>query len=229
LHEQTGNTPVLAGSAGEGVGAGKNHGAFGNYQRCFPRRCVSRLLARFLPGCVPIGAERRRSLRNPHRGCAGALGGATGEIAKISPDGKWIAYSTGELHHFEGKTFIVPSAGGSHPCGRRHRRCSLLMATHCLCTGSRVPPGGGGAIPGPMDLFLVPIDGGPARETGWTAALRRANIWSAGPISWDGAVLQFSATAGSATDFSGPSQGVANLWRIRLPQRRVIWRGYLDG
>ena len=69
-----------------------------------------------------------------------------------------------------------------------------------------------------MDLFLVPADGGSARETGWTAALRRANLWSEGPVSWDGAVLQFSASVGSPNDFSGLSQGAANLWRIRLPQ-----------
>ena len=89
-----------------------------------------------------------------------------------------------------------------------------------LVYGSRLRAGTGGAVPGPMDIFLVPIHGGAARETGWTAALRRTNIWSQGPVSWDGALLQFSATTTPATDFSGLSQGVANLWQIRLWESR---------
>jgi Tol biopolymer transport system component len=148
-----------------------------------------------------------------------------GRSPKFSPDGKWIAYWTGESHHFQGKTFIIPSAGGKPvrvgaDLADAKRPVWSSRGDALLVHGSRVPPGGGGASPGPMDLFLVPVDGGPAHETGWTAALRRANIWSEGPVSWDGAVLQFSATAGSATDFSGLSQGVANLWRMRLLQHR---------
>ena len=149
---------------------------------------------------------------------------------KFSPDGKWVAYWTGEAHHFEGKTFIVPSAGGEAvrvAADLADAKWPLWSADGktLLVFGSRVPPSGGGAIPGPMDRYLVPLDGGPARETGWTAALRRANLWSEGPVSWDGSVLQFSATAGSATDFSGLSQGVANLWRIRLAQHH----GHVEG
>ncbi len=148
-----------------------------------------------------------------------------GRSPKFSPDGKRIAYWTGEAHHFEGKTFIVPAAGGEPvrvgadladakwPVWSSDGRALLVY-------GSRESSTDGGAIPGPMDLFLVPVDGGPARETGWTAALRRANLSSEGPVSWDGAVLQFSAAVGSTNDFSRLSQGVANLWRIGLPQRR---------
>jgi Tol biopolymer transport system component len=148
-----------------------------------------------------------------------------GRSPKFSPDGKWIAYWTGEAHHFEGKAFIVPSAGGKAvrvgaDLADAKRPVWSSDGNALLVYGSRVRPGGGGAVPGPMDFFLVPIDGGPARDTGWTTALRRANIWSEGPVSWDGEVLQFSATEGSASDFSGLSQGVANLWRIRLSQHR---------
>ncbi len=146
-----------------------------------------------------------------------------GRSPKFSPDGKWIAYWTGEAHHFEGQTFIIPSAGGEAvrvgaDLADAKRPLWSPDGNTLLIYGSRVPPGNGGITHGPMDLFLVPVDGGPARETGWTAALRRANIWSEGSVSWDRAVLQFSATAGSANDFSGLSQGVANLWRIRLPE-----------
>ncbi len=148
-----------------------------------------------------------------------------GRSPRFSPNGKWIAYWTGELHHFEGKTFIVPSAGGKAvrvgaDLADAKRPVWSSDGNALLVYGSRVPPSGGGVSPGPMDLFLIPVDGGPALETEWTAALRRANIWSDGPVSWDGAVLQFSATAGSQTDFSGLSQGVANPWRIRLSQHR---------
>ena len=86
------------------------------------------------------------------------------------------------------------------------------METNCLSTAA-VFHRAVAALP-----LLVPVEGGSARETGWTAALRRANIWSDGQVSWDGVVLQFSAAAGSATDFSGLSQGVANLWRIPFSQ-----------
>jgi Tol biopolymer transport system component len=148
-----------------------------------------------------------------------------GRSPKFSPDGKWIAYWTGEAHHFEGKTFIIPSTGGKAvrigaDLADAKQPVWSSDGNALLVYGSRLAPGGGGVTPGPMDLFLVPVNGGPVRETGWTAALRRANIWSEGTVSWDGAILQFSATAGTATDFSGLSQGVANLWRIRLSQRR---------
>jgi eukaryotic-like serine/threonine-protein kinase len=148
-----------------------------------------------------------------------------GRSPKFSPDGKRIAYWTGEAHHFEGKTFIVPAAGGEPvrvgaDLADAKRPVWSSDGSTLLVYGSRESPTDGGAIPGPMDLFLVPVDGGPARETGWTAALRRANLSSEGPVSWDGAVLQFSAAVGSTNDFSGLSQGVANLWRISLPQRR---------
>jgi eukaryotic-like serine/threonine-protein kinase len=148
-----------------------------------------------------------------------------GRSPKFSPDGKQIAYWTGEAHHFEGKTFVVPAAGGKAvrvgaDLADAKRPVWSSDGRALLVYGSRVSPSDGGAIPGPMDLFLVPLDGGAARETGWTAALRRANLSSEGPVSWDGAVLQFSAAAGSASDFGRLSEGVANLWRISLPQRR---------
>jgi len=71
-----------------------------------------------------------------------------------------------------------------------------------------------------MDLFLAPVGGEPVAGTGWTAALHRAHIWPEGPVSWDGAVLQFSASTAPQTEFSGLSQGVANLWQMRLDARR---------
>jgi eukaryotic-like serine/threonine-protein kinase len=144
---------------------------------------------------------------------------------KFSPDGNYIAYWTGEAHHFEGKTFVV-AAGGERvvrvgaDLADAKRPVWSSDGRALLVYGSRASPIDGGAIPGPMDLFLVPLDGGAARETGWTEALRRANLWSEGPVSWDGAVLQFSAATGSASDMGELSQGVANLWRISLPQHR---------
>jgi Tol biopolymer transport system component len=147
-----------------------------------------------------------------------------GRSPKFSPDGKWIAYWTGENHHFEGKTYVVPSTGGNAVrVGDQLADAKWPLWSSdgktLLIHGSLHPASAGGAVPGPTDLFLVPIDGGPTRQTGWTAALRRVNIWSQGPVSWNGALLQFSAITTPATDFSGLSQGVANLWQMRLSQR----------
>src|SRR4029077_14635913 len=89
-----------------------------------------------------------------------------------------------------------------------------------LVYGASQPATVGGAVPGQMDLFLAPIEVGPVAGTGWTAALHRAHIWPEGPVSWDGAVLQFSASTAPQTEFSGLSQGVANLWQMRLDARR---------
>ncbi len=146
-----------------------------------------------------------------------------GKSPKFSPDGRWIAYWAGEEQHFEGKIFIVPSTGGNAV------QVGLDLADAkwpvwssdgkaLLVYGSREPPHDGGIISGPTDVFLVPISGGASRETGWTAALRRANIWSQGPVSWNGAVLQFQATTTPPNYFTGVSQEVANLWQVRLPQ-----------
>jgi eukaryotic-like serine/threonine-protein kinase len=149
-----------------------------------------------------------------------------GRSPKFSPNGNWIAYWTGQNHHFEGKTFIVPSNGG------KAVRVGADLADAkwpvwssdggaLLVYGTRLPASVGGSVPGgPLDLYLLPIHGGPAREIGWTAALRRANLWAQGPVSWDGALLQFSATTTPATDFSRVSQGVANLWQMHLTERR---------
>ena len=147
-----------------------------------------------------------------------------GRSPKFSPDGKWIAFWTGESHHFEGQAFIVPSAGGKPirvgaDLADAKRPAWSPDGSALLVYGSRVPPGGSGVVPGPMDLFLLPVNGGPAHETGWAAALRRANIWSEGPVSWYGSRLQFSAAAMPVNDFSGLSQGVANLWRMRFSQQ----------
>ena len=95
-----------------------------------------------------------------------------GRPPKFSPDGKWIAYRTGEEHHFEGKTFIVPSAGG------KPMRVGADLpdakwpvwssdGKSLLVYGSRETPRAGGAISGPTDEFLIPIDGKHPRETGW--------------------------------------------------------------
>lgn len=147
-----------------------------------------------------------------------------GKSPKFSPDGKSIAYWTGEEHHFEGKIFIVALADG------KTVRLGTDLAdakwpvwspdgSTLLVYGSRQPPQASGIISGPTDLFSISVNGGPARETGWAAALRRANIWSKGPVSWDGSLLQFSAITTPPNDFSELSQGVANLWQVRLLDR----------
>jgi hypothetical protein len=147
-----------------------------------------------------------------------------GKSPKFSPDGRSIAYWTGEEHHFEGKVFTVALADG------KTVRLGTDLAdakwpvwspdgSALLVYGSRQSPQASGIISGPTDVFSVPVNGGPARETGWAAALRSANIWSKGPVSWDGSLLQFSAITTPPNDFSELSQGVANLWQLRLAER----------
>ncbi len=158
-----------------------------------------------------------------------------GQSPKFSPDGKWIAYWTGQEHHFEGKVFIVPSAGGKAVrigADLADARWPLWSENgkSLLVFGSRIPPHNSGAASGPTDLFLVPVRGGTGTETGWTAALRRARIWAEGSatpgsVAWNGQVLQFSASTAALNEFSGITQEVANLWQIRLPERSGLVEG----
>jgi Tol biopolymer transport system component len=153
-----------------------------------------------------------------------------GRSPKFSPDGKWIAYWTGQSHHFQGKVFLVPVKGG------KPLRLAADLADAkqpvwssdgktLLVYGSRVRSLAGGAVPGAMDLFVVPVEGGPARESGWTKALHYAGIWSQGPVAWDGSIVQFSAMTVPTTDFSSLTQPSANLWRAPLSQDRARIEG----
>jgi Tol biopolymer transport system component len=68
-----------------------------------------------------------------------------GRSPKFSPDGKWIAYWTGEAHHFEAKTFIVPPTGGKSVCvgaDLAEARWPVWSpdGRALLVYGSRVPP-----------------------------------------------------------------------------------------
>ena len=161
----------------------------------------------------------------PTEGGSERLLALLGKSPKFSPDGRWVAYWTGESHHYEGKTYIVPSIGGNPirvGAELADAKWPVWSADGktLLVYGARQPATAGGAVPGPMDLFLVPVQGGPIAGTGWMAALHRVHISPEGPVSWDGAVLQFSASTAPQTEFSGLSQGVANLWQMRLDARR---------
>jgi Tol biopolymer transport system component len=145
-----------------------------------------------------------------------------GKSPKFSPDGKRIAYWTGQDHHFQGKVFVISAAGGE-PI---RAGADLAVAEwpvwssdgkELLVYGSRVSSSVGGSMAGPTDLFLVPVNGGPSRETGWREAVSRAGIWPQGPFAWDGSLVRFSATSTPPDDFSAMTQGAQNLWRIRLP------------
>ncbi len=160
---------------------------------------------------------------------------ALGQSPKFSPDGKWIAYWTGQEHHFEGQVFIVPSTGGrplriAADLADARRPLWSPNGKSLLVFGSRIPPHNSGTTSGPTDLFLVSIQGGAARETGWTAMLRHAKIWSDGPatgasVAWNGQILQFTASTTALTEFSGITQEVANLWQVALPERSGLVRG----
>jgi hypothetical protein len=151
-----------------------------------------------------------------------------GKSPRFSPDGTHIAYWTGQDHHFQGKVFIASITGSvSMRVG-----ADLAMARwpiwskdgrHLLVFGSRVAASVAGLAPASTDLFLVPVNGGPSQETGWTDAVRRTGIYPQGPVTWSGSLLLFTATTDWVNDFSGMTQGAANLWTIRLSQalRRV--------
>jgi eukaryotic-like serine/threonine-protein kinase len=166
----------------------------------------------------------------PAEGGSERLLAPLGRSPKFSPDGKWVAYWTGEGHHFEGKTYIVPSRGGNPirvGAELADAKWPVWSADGkaLLVYGARQPATAGGVVPGPMDLFLVPVQRGPIAGTGWTAALRRAHISPEGPVSWVDAALQFSASTAPQTEFSSLSQGVANLWQMRLDPRRGLVEG----
>ena len=146
-------------------------------------------------------------------------------------------FGTGAEHRFEGKVFIVPSTGGKAlriAADLADARWPLWSPNgkSLLVFGSRIPPHDSGATSGPTDLFLVPIEGGTAQETGWTAALRRAQIWAggaatSGPVAWNGEILQFSASTTPLNEFSGITQEVANLWQVRLSEQAALWKASL--
>jgi serine/threonine protein kinase len=138
-----------------------------------------------------------------------------------SPDGKFIAYFTGEGGRRGGYgLYIMPATGGAP------HKVETDLATYCCPLWS--PDGKRllvmGSLTGtgydPRDWFIVPVEGGKAVKIPVRTLLPRAGITDfAQPMAWLGNrdLLIFSATqasTGSNTGFGG--QRGYNIWQVSI-------------
>jgi len=95
---------------------------------------------------------------------------------------------------------------------------------HSACLWKPRSPHASGTVRGPRICFWFRRRrSGPRDRMDGSAASRKYPV--RGPVSWNGAVLQFSGTTMPPSEFSGLSQEVANLWQVRLPERS----GHVEG
>jgi Tol biopolymer transport system component len=164
-----------------------------------------------------------------------ALGGAEQRIAdqgrtpRFSPDGKWIAYWTGDKSYFGRRhVFVVPTTGGQS----REIQPGFFFASHpvwspdgqhLLFRGLRDAKS---AEAGLFDWWVAPVKGGAAVQTGAYQLLRQTRFaamersqlhpgFGVDPSDWIGDSVFFSASSGSA-GLSG------SLWRAGISSRNQL-------
>ncbi len=171
-----------------------------------------------------------------------ALGGVEQRIAdlgrnpRFSPDGKWIAYWTGDQSYFGRRhTFIIPATGGEP----REIQPAFFFASHpvwspdskhLLFRGLRDSKA---AESGLVDWWVTPLDGGEAVQTGAgqllfhskLAAMERSQLngrFGVEPGDWVGDSVYFSASSGSA-GLSGSlwRAGISSRYHIEAPVQRL--------
>jgi Tol biopolymer transport system component len=167
-----------------------------------------------------------------------------GSMPVWSPDGKFIAYSTGVAGSREGfGLFIVPATAGAA------RKVETGLATLCCPLWS--PDGKHLLVRGtatgigwdPMDWFIVPVEGGRTVKISVQTYLRRAGFSDfLAPVAWlrNRDLLVFSATrdSGGQGGFI-VTGGVYNIWQLSIepatgafragPQRLTFGAGEFAG
>src|SRR5262249_2178153 len=157
-----------------------------------------------------------------------SLGGAERLVAKggtspaWSPDGKFIAYSTGYAGNRElFGLFIVPATAGAP------RKVETELADYCCPLWS---PDGKRLLVSTdtglsVDWFVVPVEGGKAVRVSVQTPLRRAGVTDiAPPVAWLGNrdLLIFSAAQGGEGGLRqigsgvGGRQGAHNIWQVSI-------------
>jgi dipeptidyl aminopeptidase/acylaminoacyl peptidase len=158
-----------------------------------------------------------------------ALGGDAKLLAKgghrprFSPDGKQIAYIAGPTSSPQETELYVVSAGGGSP--RRLQADFYYPANptwapdsqHLLFAGvhpAERPDDVGAKTRHRMDLWVTPIDGGPAVRTRALEVLPRQQVWLGSLDAWD--------AKENYLIFSGETRDSINLWSV--PISRTTFR-----
>lgn len=134
---------------------------------------------------------------------------------KLSPDGKWIAYWTGEPMFDQSQLYAIPSRGGEATdlcptCYSAKNELWSSDGTALLYSGAVLGTNG---QTGPVDWWVLPIEQGHPRQAPIrTFALSRLGAagieGKAKPEAWDGNRIYFSV--------SGPTSGI---WKIAIANR----------
>ncbi len=153
---------------------------------------------------------------------ASALGGGEpqmiapgGHSPRFSPDGKWIAYYTGEMSSLvrrpmRSKLFLMDLSAGQI----RQIEPQLAAADHAIWSpdskwilflGSFF-----GSYGTPMDWYVMPLDGGKAIQTGAADVLSKQGLSEIIPHAW---------TGGNEIIFSARLGDSRNIWRLPVSGR----------
>src|SRR5262249_16218057 len=117
-----------------------------------------------------------------------------GRQPRFSPDGRWIAYWTGNVSDTAlfgtSQIYIVASTGGAAPRQLQPEFAATRYPVwsrdgkHILFLGARSPERSSTGVLQNGDWWVTSIDGGPATPTGAIAVLRKAGIQGLTPGDW---------------------------------------------
>ena len=136
--------------------------------------------------------------------------GNHGRYPRYSPDGQWIAYSTGDLvsPFTTGKAYVMPAGGGS----ARELAPELFKSVFWGWSADGKHALVWGITPGVTDVFVQPLSGGNAIPTGLTKLVGSSPIVPLGATmsgTWVSDQIVFSRVTGDAV----------NLWSVKLDPR----------
>ena len=159
----------------------------------------------------------------PSMGGDAALLAPRGRGPRFSPDGRWIAYWEGressDLLPGTARVYVIESGGGQ----ARQIGADLAAALYPVWSpaGDEVlvlgRPSGGGAA----DWWTIPVQPGPARQTGALAALAAQRLVY---TAWLTDILPLEWRASGRVVFAAGPGDAGNLWEIALSSGHVQGR-----
>ncbi|MCX6604101.1 MAG: protein kinase [Acidobacteria bacterium] len=158
------------------------------------------------------------------------IGGAERKIApsgydpKFSPDGQWIAYWTGDAATYsnvfgpingDARLMLVPANGGSP----KQAFAAKGAFRPAWSADSRHLLFGWMSLDGQPDWYVIPVEGGEAKRTGFWAMAKKSKLEIVGqPMRWTSNGIYFNARLGDGT----------NTWKAEIDPRTFQCSGELS-